>query len=463
MKKDNNIIKFHKQIQINIGLVIFGIIVLYVIFHIFSYLTSDSITVYEVTEGTIAKDTSYRALAIRQEEVMNAPTSGDIFYYAANFDQVGVRTNIYSIDTTGTITAKLKGSNQNLDVLTKSDMTKLTSSIRDFIYDYDGNKFQKVYAYKTDLDSDLQQYYSVNMLQEMEGEITQAQQQGKFTYYKAHVPGTIVYQTDGMEGISLSDVTKDSFNAKNVKVTNLKHQDKVKEGQAVYKVITSDRWNLMFPIDKDNAKKFLMEETAYVQIRFLEDNATTWAACEIEKRDGDYYMILSLDDGVARYANSRFVHIALMLDEQSGLKIPNSAIVEKTFFTVPKKYFFKGNDSEASGLMIKGENGKTELVVPTVYYESDDMYYIDSDKVTSDTKILQPDSSVVYRIGTKTDKLKGVYNVNKGYAVFKQIKVLYQNEDYAIIEKGTPYGIASFDHIALQGDQIKENEMINER
>ena len=88
MKKDNNIIKFHKQIQINIGLVIFGIIVLYVIFHIFSYLTSDSITVYEVTEGTIAKDTSYRALAIRQEEVMNAPTSGDIFYYAANFDPV---------------------------------------------------------------------------------------------------------------------------------------------------------------------------------------------------------------------------------------------------------------------------------------------------------------------------------------------------------------------------------------
>lgn len=463
MKKDNTIIKFHKQIQINIGLVIFGIIILYVLFHIFSYLTSDSLTVYEVTEGTIAKDTSYRALAIREEEVVTAPTSGDIFYYAANFDRVGVRTNIYSIDTTGKITEKLKGSNQNLDVLTKSDLSKLTSSIRDFIYDYDGNQFQKVYAYKTDLDSDLQQYYSVNMLHEMEGVITQAQQKGQFTYYKAPIPGTIVYQTDGMEGTSLKDISSESFDSKHVKITNLKHQNQIKEGQAVYKIITSDLWNLVFKIDKVTAKKFLEDKTEYVQIRFLEDNASTWAACKIDKIDGDYYMILSLDDGVSRYAGSRFIHIALMLDEQSGLKIPNTAIVDKTFFTVPKAYFFKGNDSEQTGLMVRGDNGKTELVIPTVYYESDDMYYIDSEKVTGDSTILKPDSSGTYRIGSKTAKLQGVYNVNKGYAVFKQIEILYQNEDYAIIKKGTPYGIANYDHIALQGNQIKENEMINER
>lgn len=462
MKNNNNIIKFHRQIQINIGFIIFGIIVLYVMFHIFSYLTSDSITVYEVTEGTIAKDTSYRALALRQEEVVTAPASGDIFYYAANFDQVGVRTNIYSIDTTGTITEKLKDSNQNLEVLTKGDLSKLTTSIRDFIYDYDGNQFQKVYAYKTDLDSDLQQYYSVNMLQEMEGEITQAQQQGKFTYYKAPVPGTIVYQTDGMEGTALENITADSFDSKNVTITNLKHQKQVKEGQAVYKIVTSDRWNLVFEIDKKSAKKFMKDETEYVQLRFLEDNASTWAACVIKKQDGKYYMVLSLDDGVSRYAGSRFLHIALMLDEQSGLKIPNSAIVEKPFFTVPKAYFFKGNDSDQNGLMVKGDNGKTELVIPTVYYESDDAYYIDSEKVSADTVILKPDSSDTYRIGSATAKLQGVYNVNKGYAVFKQIEILYQNEDYAIIEKGTSYGIASFDHIALQGNQIKENQMINQ-
>lgn len=51
LKRNDNIIKFHKQIQINIGLIIFGIIFIYVLFHIFSYMTSDNITVYEVTGG----------------------------------------------------------------------------------------------------------------------------------------------------------------------------------------------------------------------------------------------------------------------------------------------------------------------------------------------------------------------------------------------------------------------------
>ena len=48
LKRNDNIIKFHKQIQINIGLIIFGIIFIYVLFYIFSYMILDNIMVYEV-------------------------------------------------------------------------------------------------------------------------------------------------------------------------------------------------------------------------------------------------------------------------------------------------------------------------------------------------------------------------------------------------------------------------------
>ena len=56
--------------------------------------------------------------------------------------------------------------------------------------------------------------------------------------------------------------------------------------------------------------------------------------------------------------------------------------------------------------------------------------------------------------------IQGVYNINKGYAVFKQINILYQNEDYAIISTGTTYGLSLYDHIVLQGDLVKENQII---
>lgn len=461
MKKDNNVIKFHKQIQLNIGLIIFGIILIYVLFHVFSYITSDTITVYEVNEGTISKDTTYQALAIRQEEVVQATAAGDIFYYASNLDQVGVKTNIFSLEKSGEITKKLKNGNQNLDMISKNDLSKLTNSIREFTYDYNDNNFQKVYPFRTDVSSDLQQYYSSNMMQELEPEISKAQQQGLFTFYQPASAGVVVYQTDGMEGISLDSYNQDSFDTKNVNITNLKNRDNVKEGQAVYKLITSDKWNLVMEIDKKLAKSLQSENTEYIQIRFLEDNATTWSSCSVEKKDGRYYLVLSLDDGVARYALSRFVYIALLLDEQSGLKIPNTAIVEKEFFEIPKTYFFKGNDSDNSGLMVKGSDGKSTLVIPTIYYETDKTYYIDSEKVSAEDVILKPDASDTYRVGSKKAKLKGVYNINKGYAVFKQIEILYQNEDYAIVNKGTSYGIANYDHIALQGDAIEENDLIN--
>ena len=70
------------------------------------------------------------------------------------------------------------------------------------------------------------------------------------------------------------------------------------------------------------------------------------------------------------------------------------------------------------------------------------------------------DKASTYRVGTDKDKLTGVYNINKGYAVFKQIKVLASNDDYTIVEAKTPYGISLYDHIALDGKSVKENQTI---
>ena len=54
-----------------------------------------------------------------------------------------------------------------------------------------------------------------------------------------------------------------------------------------------------------------------------------------------------------RYANDRFIDVELVMSEKSGLKIPQSAITSKEFFTVPKEYFSLGGDSSTPGLMIK--------------------------------------------------------------------------------------------------------------
>ena len=117
----------------------------------------------------------------------------------------------------------------------------------------------------------------------------------------------------------------------------------------------------------------------------------------------------------------------------------------------------QGNNSDEAGFLL--QSGL--YITPTIYYESDDYYYIDDEIVTRGDKLIKPNSNEQYVVGSTTDKLEGVYNVNKGYAVFKQIEILYQNDDYSIIKTGTNYGISMYDHIVLQGDEVEENSIIN--
>ena len=182
--------------------------------------------------------------------------------------------------------------------------------------------------------------------------------------------------------------------------------------------------------------------------------------CEVRQIGGQNVLFLTFDDSVERYADSRFVNIELLLAEQKGLKIPNSAIVQKTFYEIPKSYFYQGNNSKDLGLMLHNEGADSTFVTPTIYYETDDAYYVDEADVPSGSQVQKNNSTELFTVGGVTDQLSGVYNVNKGYAVFKQIEVIYQNEDYSIIKTGTPYGVALYDHIVLQGDLVNENEII---
>jgi len=72
---------------------------------------------------------------------------------------------------------------------------------------------------------------------------------------------------------------------------------------------------------------------------------------------------------------------------------------------------------------------------------------------------VKPDSQERYQVGASAS-LQGVYNINKGYAVFKQIEILKSNEEYYTIRKGTDYGLSVYDHIVLNAETVQEGQLI---
>ena len=64
--------------------------------------------------------------------------------------------------------------------------------------------------------------------------------------------------------------------------------------------------------------------------------------------------------------------------------------------------------------------------------------------------------------GYKNALLIGVYNMNKGYADFRQINILYQNEEYAIVKSNTRYGLNVYDYIVLDASAVTDEQFIYE-
>ena len=83
-----------------------------------------------------------------------------------------------------------------------------------------------------------------------------------------------------------------------------------------------------------------------------------------------------------------------------------------------------------------------------------------TEDISVEDSILMENSSNRIQLQEKdVEVLHGVYNINKGYAVFRKIVIIDKNEDYAIVEKGTTYGIAQFDYIVLDAADVKESEI----
>lgn len=102
-----------------------------------------------------------------------------------------------------------------------------------------------------------------------------------------------------------------------------------------------------------------------------------------------------------------------------------------------------------------------EFIETNIYNETDEEYYVDDMTLRIGDYIVKPESTEKYPV-SKRGSLIGVYHMNKGYADFKQINILYQNEEYSIVKSNTQYGLSVYDYIVLDATTVNEDELIYE-
>lgn len=434
-----------KHFNINIGTVIFGALFLYLIITVVLYLTAEHISSYQVTSGPLSQNETYTALALRSEEVVDATAGGYVSYYLGDSSKISQGGAVCGI-----------GSTQNLlenKTLTASDLQTLQEAASNFSQSYDGGDFSSVYDFKYTLDGKI---LSTEDPSSLSG-----------TLVTSDSDGVVAYSCDGYETLTQEDITPEIFSEKSYRRTNLRTEEQISAGDPLYRLIRSETWSIVIPVTDRQTVRLASHDT--IQVKFLKDGQSETGQLSLFVSGDQRYVQITFTSGMIRYCNDRFLDVELVTNTRSGLKIPISAIVTKEFYTIPSSFqTVSGENSEVGFLKeITDENGETTttFVASTLYEEVTDedtgesVYYVDMNDFQEGDVLIQPDSNARYTVG-ETGTLEGVYCINRGYAVFRKIVIIDQNEEFCIVESGTSYGIAQYDYIVEDGTQVNENEIL---
>ena len=453
--KLTNIQVYRKKWNINIGVIIFGAVFIYLVVTVLLYLTGNHVTAYEVREGSILKDNAYTGFIVRDETIVQAESDGYINYFALEGSKVGAKTRVYTLsDKKLELTSNTD--EESLE-LTSEEQNSILMKTQSFSENFREEQFSDVYTLKNNITNVLESKSNQSRQAQLDAMV--AAGNNDLQIYTAVSDGIILYSTDGYENITTDQVTEDDISKANYESKNLTDNTKIKAGDPVYKLIRSNDWSVVILLNDETAKE--LADVNRVKVSFSKDNETTYAGFSIQTKKDTSYGILTFDSSMIRYAEERYLDLELILEDESGLKIPKYSVVTKKFYTVPKDYLTSGGNSSGTGVLVDIGKDQSQFQSVEVYYsdEESNLVYLDYDAFDSNTVLKKPDSSETYEL-TKTKKLKGVYNINKGYAIFRQVQILCESDEYYIVASGQDYGLTNYDHIALYGDSVRTDDVV---
>ena len=459
-KGNNKIVKYRKPLNLNIGMIIFAVIFIYITICVFMYITQKHIEGHQVKMGSLSTNNIYKGIALRDEEIINAGQAGYVNYYAREGERVGVGNLVYTLDESGKLTEYLN-SEVSGSTLTTKDLSELKTEILGFVNTFDTDHFSTVYDFKYNVQGTVLKLANANLLENIET-INKSGISDLISFCNAPDSGIVIYSVDGYEDLTLEQITAEQFDQKNYEKKQLISNELIAAGDPVYKLSTNEDWSIVIMTDQEKATELL--EAEYVKVKFLKNQEISWGKVEsYTNPEGDTLVKLTFTNSMITFCTDRFIDIELILEDEVGLKIPNSSIVEKEFFIVPKEYVTQGGNSNSFGVMketyLEDGTATTEFIETTIYNETETEYYLDDMVLRIGDYIIKPESTEKYAI-SKRGSLTGVYNINKGYADFKQINILYQNNEYSIVKSNTQYGLTVYDYIVLDASTVVDDEFI---
>ena len=444
-----------KQSPVNVGVVVFFFIFLYMAYSLFRMSGEEQVSVFRIgLPETLSVSDTYLGLILRQETITDSSAAGYVDYYVREGSRAGKGDIVASIDETGNVRDKLiqqygSGDDAEINRSTRRRLLEFSVSRKD--------DFSEVYRLKHDLQSELLHYLSSAPLDASAG-ISEADS-ASFHRIGTEKSGIIALYEDGYEAYTPSMITGACFELENYKKQYV--TDKLNVGDFLFKTVTDEAWSIIFRVDTAVAARLTEKGTVFVT--FLKNNLSARAPVKVYTGlDGALYAQLDFDRYMTLFVSDRHVNIRIDIDGPSGLKIPKSAITQKEVYLIPEEYLCYGGADSSPGFLTEVYHSSevtASFVAPIIYDVKDGFCQVDPAQLPAGSVLIKENSEDRFTVRT-LGGITGVYSVTKGYAVFRRIELIEQNDEYALVRTGTSYGLSPYDSIAKDGSSIKENEVI---
>jgi len=384
-KKKNSKIKILNNKKMIVLLLIVAVLI-YIVYTIY-LLIKQPTNIFTVEEGKLYLEETDIGYVIRDEEVVKGE------YYKNGMEQIkseGERTakdeSIFRYYSTNEekLKEKISELDEKIQEVMKND-TRLFSSDMKLLENQIDEKVQtinnitdvaKLTEYKKQVDdlvgkkakiagdSSPKGSYLKQLIEERKGYETQLNSGAE--YVKAPISGIVSYKVDGLED-TLSPESFETLSKEYLENLNLKTGKIVATNEECGKVIDNFTCYIVTITSSDEAKQ--AQAGNKVKVRLSNNTEVSAEITNIIKEDsGEILLILKLDKQVEELINYRKVSFDLIWWYDSGLKVPNQAIVEVDGLN----YVVRNRVGYLSKLLVnvtrKGE--KYSIVEP---YETDEL------------------------------------------------------------------------------------------
>jgi len=460
----------------------------------FTYLTRPQIAETRVEMGSIEVPRVYDGMIVRDEVVYRSAATGVVVFSLDDLAHVKKAGEIYSVQDAAKV-AEIEKELKNIKTsIIETQESRAGLSLYEEEIRQDNAAIKKtVDAMSFRLPTELDGLYELAMkvrqgletrnmklLSENRGSL-KSLVQGLDIYETqladarqrafAGQSGVVSYLTDGLEEVltleSLGTLTKEQTTMK-VNYAELTYHREVVPEDIVCKIVKSSTWYIAAYVDRSAAAEWNVNSirTLYVD----EDGRLTPLEVRVDSVENasetESYVVFRCTRQLTEYLDCRSLRFRLEKDVMQGLKIPNTAIVDKTLLKIPLDCVME--DAGGRDIVMKRVNGVDEAV-PITITSKDELYCHVLQDYTNlrfgdllVTKAVEGAPSAEVTI-SELDNVKGVYVTNAGSTVFRRINTggaTMSNATYTVLDTSVNSSVKVHDKIVADVKNIDEKQLI---